>query len=231
MRPDSAQATYRPSVVSTHATRGADAVAAVRSPVPRCRRFIDHQRRIPFDPACASLLSAEPAVGRQRLSADLRGVCCCSAADWLTCWGDGGSSSPAWSCSAHARSRRACRAAKGMLDRRSIAPGRRGRDDGAGGAVDPDDDIPGGRRSQHCARCLGCDQWSRRRRRRVPRRRLGRRAGMAVGVLRQHPGVPPGDKRRAAPALRRATARTTRPSSTPRARSWPPAGCCYSSTV
>ena len=92
-----------------------------------------------------------------------------------------------WSLHARLAALRA-RLVRGVADRRPRDPGSRCRDDLAGRARDPDDDLRGGPGAEHRARRLGRGRRLRRRRGRPPRRRAHRRALLGVDLLRQHPG-------------------------------------------
>ena len=120
-----------------HPPRLSTRCAAVRGPVPRHRRLLDHERRAAVDPRRSGLLPAGPAVGAQRLPRHLRRVPAARRPR-------GRPVRAAAACSWPARPLfAACSLAGGLADqrrhagRRPLRAGHRCGVDGAGRPVDP----------------------------------------------------------------------------------------------
>ena len=175
--------------------------AARRRPVHGRARHRDRERRTSLDPDRPRVLAGEPAVGDLRLRARLRRV----PAPRRTRGGHRRPQARLHGRADHVHDRLApvrARLGRDLVDRCEGDPGPRSRDDLAGGARDPDDDVRGGSRAEHRARCLGRGRWFRCRCGRPARRRAHRRVLVGVDLLRQHPGRPGRVRARARPARR-----------------------------
>ena len=175
-----------------HPARGPHPRPAVRRGVPRLHRRLDRQRGTPLDPRRPGLHGAGPAVGAQRLPAHLRRLHAAGRA----------SRRPSWPPSSPRRGNRGLRpvlarrwSGHRALDarRRPARAGSRCRDDVAGRPVTSHDDVPGRPGPEPRAGRVGRCCRARLRRRSPARRPAHRRAGMALGAVRE-----PADLRAAA---------------------------------
>ena len=164
-------------------------------------RHRDRERRPPLDPDRSRILAGQPAMGDLRVRARLRRLPAARRPH------RGHPRAPA---DLHGRAGRVhdrlaalrARLVRGVPDRRPRDPGTRRRDDLAGRARDPDDDLRRGPGAEHRARRLGRGRRLRRRRGRPARRRAHGRSLVGVDLLRQHPGRARGARARSRPAHR-----------------------------